>query len=316
MPEDPDDNEGGFTKSLETGLSWLGNIGSAGDGIGGVGTAVRGAEAYQHIAPFGGTLFDAFTNGSEGVSSGESVLGGAGKALGPIGIGLSAASTLGHGALLANDISKEGFANAYHDPKAYDEAGATALGAAHTVLPFLGPYGEAANLGLTGAEVAANVGGKAAGAAFGKGAAFSADSAAGGLIRGTFGDQSAGEQVRQGIGGVFGHGTAANIAGGAADIATNAALFPQQLAMTAGKGIVNEGLAIGRGIADGQGVVGGALHSAGSAIASGASTAGGAIASGASTAGHALASGASTVGHGLASGASSVGHAVSSVFSW
>ena len=291
---DNGESEGGFEKALDTGLGWAGNIGSFGDGVGGVGTAIRGAEAYQHIAPFGGTLFDAFTNGSEGVSEGESVLGSAGKALGPVGIGLSAASTLGHGALLANDISKEGFANAYHDPKAYNEAGATALSAAHTVLPFLGPYGEAANLGLTGAEVGANLGGAAAGAAFGKGAAFNADSAAGGLIRGTFGDQSAGEQVRQGVGSLFGHGTAANVAGGVADVATNAALLPEQLAVTAGRGIVNEGVAIGKGIANGEGVVGGALHSAGSAIVGGASTA----------------------GHALASGASSVGHAIGSVFSW
>jgi hypothetical protein len=327
---DPDNGEGGegggflgpTSGPLETGLGIGNRVSQAGDGLGAVGTAIAGANAYSHIAPFGGTLFDAFTNGSEALGSGESVLGSAGKALGPLGQVLGGVSAVGHGVQVANDISREGAAAAYHDPEAYTHAGGAALGAAHALLPFAGPYGEAANLALTGGELAADATGALAGKAFGKDAGFSADSVAGGLIRGTFGDQSPGEKARQGVGSIFGHGTAANIAGGVADVGVNLAALPMSLGATVGRGIVNEGLAIGNGIANGQGAVGHALNTAGHAVANGASAATNWVGNEASAAGHGIANGwnastqwagnaANTVGTGLSNAASTVGTGLS-----
>jgi hypothetical protein len=317
---------GGFEHLVEQGSEWASKGSTLTDIIGGGATAIKGAEAFSHIAPFGGTMFDAFTNGAEAVSGGESMLGGFGKALGPIGMGLSAASAIGNGVQLANDISSEGFSNAYHDSKAYNHAGGMALGAAHTILPMLGPYGEAANLALTGGELLANGAGAASGWAFGDKAKFNADSVAGGLIRGTFGDQSMGEQVRQGVGSVFGHGGVANAVGWGADIATNAAMLPVNLGMTVGRGAVDFGKTVFNSIASGEGAVGGALNHAGHWIGDTASTVGHGIANGATSAwnwgsnavsniGHGIGNVASTVGSGISSAASTVGHGISNVAS-
>jgi hypothetical protein len=327
-PEGGGNEGGGFlgptSGPLETGLSVGGRVSQAGDGLGAVGTAISGANAYSHIAPFGGTLFDAFTNGSHALEEGESVLGGAGKALGPLGQVFGGVSAVGHGVQVANDISREGAAAAYHDPEAYTHAGGAALGAAHALLPFAGPYGEAANLALTGGELAADAGGALAGKAFGKDAGFSADSVAGGLIRGTFGDQSPGEQARQGVGNLLGHGTAANILGGAADIGVNVANLPGSLATTVGRGIFSEGEAIGSGIANGQGVVGHALNTAGHAVADGVGAAGTWAGNTASAAGTGIANGwnatqqwagntASTIGTGLGAAGTWAGNTASTV---
>jgi hypothetical protein len=141
--------------------------------------------------------------------------------------------------------------------------------------------------------VTADLGGYLAGKAFGKDAgAFSADSVAGGLIRGTFGDQSPGELARQGVGSLLGHGTAANIVGGVADVGVNLANLKGDLGATVGRGIDSESAAISSGIANGQGVVGHALNTAGHAT------------------GQFLDNTASMVGSGIVSGVGAVGHAI------
>jgi hypothetical protein len=275
-----------WEQRLEGGLLGMGHVG---EGATALDLANKGSGALrtaQAFAPFEGGLMNVIRNnpmellksGSELAEHGGGFLGGASKALGPLGSIMGGIQAGTDGVLAANDIAKEGWDNgkgggAYHDQKFYNHVGGSALGAAHAVLPWLGPYGAAADLALTGGELAANYGGKAAGWAFGDKAKFSADSVAGGLIRGTFGDQSAGEQVRQGVGNVLGHGTAANVVGWGADVATNAAMFPAQLGATVGRGLWNEGSAIVSSIANGEGAVGGALNHAGHAVANGVSSA-------------------------------------------
>jgi hypothetical protein len=99
--ESGNSGEGGFlgraAKPVETGTDVAYRANQVGDFVGGVGTAISGAQAYSHIAPLGGTMFDAFTNGSEALSGGESVLGTAGHALGPVGQALGAATAVGDG---------------------------------------------------------------------------------------------------------------------------------------------------------------------------------------------------------------------------
>ncbi len=256
--------------AIKKGESWFGNIA---DGVTGVDAGLRtvGALPYaQMLSKFAGggvgetakalwdnkgELFNTGTEAAEGT--------GLGKALGPIGVGMGAISAVSNGVELANDIKKDGLAGAYHDQEAYNHLGGATPGAAHTILPFLGPYGKAADFGLSVGEAGANLGGKAAGWAFGDDAKFSADSVAGGLIRGTFGDQSMGEGVRQSIGNTFGHGGVANAVGWGADVLTNTAMMPANLGMTVGRGLWNEGSAVVDSIANGKGAVGSALNTAG-----------------------------------------------------
>jgi hypothetical protein len=325
--------EGGFLHGgWETAMKWAENIGGyAGDAQTGLDVANRLSGALpiaQGLSQFAGGGMGGLWNviksnptelwnaGSEAAEAGGGFLGGASKVMGPLGVGMGAFSAARNGVEMANDISKEGWDNgkgggAYHDANFYNHAGGAALGAAHTILPFLGPYGKAADLGLSVGELGANYGGKAAGWAFGDQAKFSADSVAGGLIRGTFGDQSLGEQARQGIGNVFGHGTAANIAGWGADIATNSAMFLPQLGATVGRGLWNEGSAIVDGIANGRGAIGGALNHAGHAVADGASAAWDWTKGAASSAGSAIANGASSAYNWAGNAASTAGNAIS-----
>ncbi len=210
-----------------------------------------------------GSALNILNNGAEAAEAGEGALGGLGKALPFIGTGASVLSAGMNAFQMANDVKRDGgFANAYHDQEFYNHAGGTALGAAHAILPYIPVYGEAANLALTAGEVGANLGGQAAGWAFGKDAGFSADSIVGGGIRGMFGDQSMGEQARQGVTGLLGNGVLGNTLGTAADLAVNLnpAGMMANLGMTAGKGIAHEGEAIFNSIATGQGAVGGFLH--------------------------------------------------------
>src|SRR5206468_1219051 len=58
---------------------------------------------------------------------------GALRTVGDVGALASVASTLGNGVLLANDVSRLGWRDAYHDDDAYNHAGATGLGATHPV---------------------------------------------------------------------------------------------------------------------------------------------------------------------------------------
>lgn len=294
----PDENGGGggegghgfipesWEGAIKTGEKALGYGGDLLTGLDIANKASGAIPTIQAFSPFMGGAWntiksnpmDLFRTGSEVAEEGGGFLGGASKAMGPIGQGLGAISAVTNGVELANDIKKEGFddghgGGAYHDANAYNHAGGAALGAAHAILPFLGPYGKAADLGLSVGEMGANYGGKAAGWAFGDQAKFSADSVAGGLIRGTFGDQSMGEQVRQGIGNTFGHGGVANAVGWGADVLTNSAMFMPQLGSTIGKGIVNEGSAIWDGIANGKGAVGKTLNGWGHSIADTASNA-------------------------------------------
>jgi hypothetical protein len=159
--------------------------------------------------------------------------------------------------------------DAYHDPHVYERTVGAGLYGAHKVLPGLGLPGMMADGAIREGEAVTNGAGNAAGWAFGDKAKFSTESVGGGLLRGMVGDQSAGEQARQAVGHVFGHGTAANALGGAADVATNVALAPVNLATTVGRGIYNEGAGIVDGIANGKGVVGGALNTAGHAVSNG-----------------------------------------------
>jgi hypothetical protein len=262
--------------AIKKGESIFGGVGDALTGLD-VGNRISGALPYANMLSkfagggIGDTASALWQNksalwgaGSTAAEEGHGFLGGASKALGPIGQAMGAVNAVTGGIEVANDIKKEGFddghgGGAYHDANAYNHAGGAALGAAHAILPMLGPYGKAADLGLSVGEVGAKYGGQAAGWAFGDQAKFSADSVAGGLIRGTFGDQSMGEQVRQGIGNTFGHGGVANAVGWGADVLTNSAMLPQQLGTTIGKGIWNEGSAIVDGIANGKGAVGGWL---------------------------------------------------------
>jgi hypothetical protein len=294
----------------------LGHDTNASAVLGGVDAANR-ASGMAQVAGNPG-LAKLFFEGSHLAEEGHGLLGAGAKAMPFIGSALGGVTALGNGVLAANDIAKEGWDNghgggAYHDQTFYNHAGGTALGAAHAVLPWLGPYGAAADLALTGGEMAANYGGKAAGWAFGDKAKFNAESVAGGLIRGTFGDQSAGEQVRQGVGNVFGHGGVANAVGWGADIATNAALLPMQLGSTVGRGIYNEGSAIVNSIANGEGAVGGALNHAGHAVADGARSAWNWAGNTANTVGHGISNAASTVGHGLSNAASWAGNTASNI---
>jgi len=220
----------------------------------------------------------------------------------------------GNVALAGNDIRKEGFKGAYHDQEFYNHLGAAGLAGAHLALPAMGPYGEMADLALTGGEMAAEYGGKASKWAFGDKAEFSPDGIAGGLIRGTFGDKSLGEKARQGVGSVFGHGTAANIAGGVADVAVNTAMLPVNLGNTVGKGLFNYGSTVVNSIAHGEGAVGGFLNHAGHSVADGLSTAGQFVGNTASTIGHGISDTASTVGHAITH--NPVASAISSVASW
>jgi hypothetical protein len=159
--------------------------------------------------------------------------------------------------------------DAYHDPKVYDRTVGAGLYSAHSILPKLGLEGLAADGALRAGEAATNGAGNAAGWAFGDKAKFSTETVGGGLIRGMFGDQSAGESVRQGVGHMFGHGTTANVVGAGAEVVANLAMAPVNLASTVGRGIASEGAGIVDGIANGKGVVGGALNTAGHAIANG-----------------------------------------------
>jgi hypothetical protein len=157
--------------------------------------------------------------------------------------------------------------DAYHDPHVYQRTVGAGLDVAHKVLPYAGVPGLMADGAIRTADAATNGAGNAAGWAFGDQAKFSTESVGGGLLRGMVGDQSLGEQSRQAVTSVLGHGTAANVIGAGADVATNIAAAPVNLAATVGKGIYNEGAAVVDGIANGKGVIGGALNTAGHAVA-------------------------------------------------
>ncbi len=243
--------------------------------------------------------------GSELAEDGE--LGGSlGKALPGIGTALSVASTGISALQMANDVKRDGgFANAYHDQEFYNHAGGTALGAAHTILPYIPVYGESANLALTAGELTADAGGWAAKGLFGDKAGFNAESVAGGLVRGMYGDQSLGEQARQGVTGLLGHGALGNGVGIAADVLTNSAAMPVNLAMTVGRGVWNEGGAIVDGIANGQGLVGKGVKGAEQLASAGWNEA------------KSLGSGAVNTAKNLASGAgNAISSGVKSVLSW
>lgn len=275
--QQPHHERGGFLGPWEHTIeSVLGHQTNAAYGVGALDAANRASGASRVARAFGPfadivgspTARELFWSGSEVAEHGGGFLRGAGKALGPIGSVLGGVQAVGNGLLAANDISREGWddghgGGAYHSQEFYNHTGGAALGTAHAILPWLGPYGAAADLALTGGEFVANQAGRASQWAFGENAGFSADSLAGGLIRGTYGDQSLGEGVRQSIGDTFGHGTAANIAGWGASVLTNTAAMPANLAMTAGRGIYNAGSTVWNSIANGEGAVGGALNSAG-----------------------------------------------------
>src|SRR5262249_30791720 len=142
----------------------------------------------------------------------------------------------------------------------WNDAGGAALAGAHAILPFFGPYGEVANLALTGAELGTDALGKGAGWAFGKEAGFSAESVAGGLLRGTIGDQSLGWRAGGAVEDLLGGGTGAHIAGAVTAGLTNAAALPLNIGMAAGRGIWNEGTAIFDSIREGRGALGSFLH--------------------------------------------------------
>jgi len=310
--------EGGV-KGIEKGLGWMGIGGSV---LGGLDMAnkISGAIPYASmlnrfagggmntVSTLAHNIPELWSAGSEAAEAGHGILGPASKLMGPIGQVMGGVQAVADGAMVANDFSKKGFDGAYHDSNTYNHAGGAALGAAHAILPALGPYGMAADAALAGGEMAANLGGKAAGWAFGDGAKFNADSVAGGLIRGTFGDQSLGEKARQGIGNTFGHGTAANIAGWGADLAINSATLPMQLGTTVGRGIWNEGSAIVDSIANGKGAVGHALNSAGHWAADTASNAWHGATNFAGNAAHTIADGASNAWHGATNFASNTAH--------
>jgi hypothetical protein len=240
------------------------NLASAGS------TVLNTAKVLGEEAPAGMELFEGASKLAE---EGGGIMGDIGGVLGPAGQIAAGVSGVMNGVALGQDIAHEGWENAYHDSEAYNHAGGALLGAAGAVLPFLGPYGEAANLALGAGEIAADAGGAAAGWAFGDDAKFSADSVAGGLVRGMAGDQSIGDSVRTGITDVFGDNAVTEGIGGAAQIATNVLMAPENLALAAGRGILNEGEAVVDSIANGTGAVGGFIHDAGSAVGSAVSSA-------------------------------------------
>lgn len=265
-------NNGGFLgaagqAAVHTGMTIGKDIQS---GIGALGKVDQAAGAFnvsRALAPFEGGMLNTFKHpldlwqaGGE-IANESSIFGPAAKLAGPAGQVLGAAQAIGNGVQLGNDISKEGPGRAYHDANAYNHAGGMALGASHALLPFLGPYGEAANVGLSVGETAANLGGKAAGWMFGDKAKFDANSVAGGLTRGLIGDQSLGEQARQGVTGLLGNNAVGNTAGVVADVATNVVVLPQNLANTVATGVTHEVSAMADGATHAASQVGDAVDS-------------------------------------------------------
>lgn len=303
---------GGFLGPWEHTIeSILGHNTNAAYGVAAVDAANRASGASRVARAFGPfadivgspTARELFWAGSEVAEHGGGLLRGASKALGPISSVLGGVQMVGNGLLAANDISRDGWEDghgggAYHNQEFYNHVGGAALGGAHAVLPWLGPYGAAADLALTGVEFGLNKGGEASQWAFGRDAGFSAESVAGGLIRGTMGDQSWGDSVRHGITDTFGDGAVASTLGWGAQVATNAATLPLQLGATVGRGLYNYGSTVWNSIANGEGAVGGALNHAGHWVADRASDAWDWTSNTASRVGHGIADTASSAWHG------------------
>ena len=259
------DGEGGQESATERGLegaaqgeSWLGRAAHI---------AEWGAEALKIGGPAG-----------EFIEKGAPMVG-------ALAGGASAGINLG---LAANDFSKEGA----HSDKGYEHLGGAALGGAGAALSCT-PYG----VGLAAAEVGTDLVGKGAGKLFGKNAEFSADSVAGGLIRGTMGDKSLGWGAGSWVSDHLGGGTLGKIAGTAtgAAINLNPITMGMNLGKTVGSGLWDEGKAIWGGLNDkstpaGKAVsaVGSGLSSAGSAIGGAAKSAWGGIKSVGSSIAHFL----------------------------
>lgn len=233
----------------------------------------------------------------------------AGKALPGVGAvmgGISGGINLG---MAVNDFSKEGA----HSDKGYEHLGGAALGGAGAALSCT-PYGAA----LAAGEVVTDLAGAGMGKLFGEKAGFSADSVAGGLIRGTMGDKSLGWGAGSWVSDHLGGGTLGKVAGVGTGALVNAATLPINLAKTVGTGLWDEGKAIWGGLNDPNTLAGKGVKAVGSGLSSawgGIKSAGSAIGSGLSSAGSAIGGAASSAWGGMKSVGSGIGHAISSFLS-